>query len=65
MSGEHYGKNTTQVSKFCNTCNRVTMHKVSGKKLGHCTEHGPTGLSKYQEKLRKALEEKRQQPDLF
>jgi len=35
---EHYTRNTTGVLKFCNTCNRMTMHKVSGKKVGLCTE---------------------------
>ncbi|MFZ4856158.1 MAG: hypothetical protein ACOYL3_07150 [Desulfuromonadaceae bacterium] len=35
---EHYTRNTTGVLKFCNRCNRMTMHKVSGKKLGLCTE---------------------------
>ena len=36
---EHYTKNTTGVLKFCPTCNKNTVHKVSGKKIGLCTEN--------------------------
>ncbi len=34
---EHYSRNTTAVLKYCPTCNRNTMHKVSGKRIGLCT----------------------------
>ncbi|HWQ03121.1 MAG TPA: hypothetical protein VNL38_01450 [Candidatus Nitrosotenuis sp.] len=33
---EHYTSNTEAVSKFCNTCGRVTQHAVSGHRLGRC-----------------------------
>ena len=35
---EHYSRSTTGVLKFCNRCNKMTMHKVSGKRVGLCTE---------------------------
>jgi hypothetical protein len=35
---EHYTKNTVAVMHFCNRCGRLTMHKVSGKRLGLCME---------------------------
>lgn len=35
---EHYTRNTTGVGRFCNRCGRMTMHKVSGKRIGLCTE---------------------------
>jgi len=55
----HYQKNVCGDLKWCNTCNRRTMHKVSGGKIGHCEEHAPTGMSKKQE----AAEKKRQRED--
>jgi hypothetical protein len=36
---EHYTKDTTGVMRFCNTCNRMTLHTVFGKRLGHCVEN--------------------------
>jgi len=37
----HQTKNTVAVTRFCNTCKRTTLHSVSGKRIGHCTEHQP------------------------
>lgn len=34
----HYPKNTTEVSYWCNTCNRLTMHQVYNGRLGACVE---------------------------
>jgi len=34
---EHYTRNTTGVMKYCPTCGKNTMHKVSGKRIGLCT----------------------------
>jgi hypothetical protein len=47
---EHYSKNTTGILKHCPTCNRKTMHKVSGKRVGTCTEPHVTGQSEKQKK---------------
>jgi hypothetical protein len=38
VMAEHYTRNTTGVLKFCNRCGKMTLHKVSGKKIGLCTE---------------------------
>jgi len=35
---EHYTSNTTAVLRYCNTCNRKTMHRVYNKRLGACME---------------------------
>lgn len=35
---EHYTRNTTGVFRFCNRCGRLTMHKVSNRRIGLCTE---------------------------
>lgn len=29
MSGEHYSRQTTAILKYCPTCGKNTMHKVS------------------------------------
>ena len=34
----HFTKNTESVSRFCNTCRRVTMWSVSDGRLGRCQE---------------------------
>jgi len=40
---EHYKYNVTGVSKFCKTCNKRTIHRVSVGRVGGCTEqhHAP------------------------
>jgi len=35
---EHYTKNTLSVSRFCKTCNRMTMFRVDNGRLGPCLE---------------------------
>lgn len=43
---EHYTRNTTGVLKFCNRCGKMTMHKVTNKRIGLCTEnHYTSGLT--------------------
>lgn len=37
----HYPKNTLEVSYYCNTCRKTTMHQVSNGSLGPCKEHAP------------------------
>jgi ribosomal protein L44E len=59
---EHYPKNVTAVSKWCPTCKRLTMHRVDYKRVGACTEHAPTGLSKDQEKRKSAREQAEKEP---
>jgi hypothetical protein len=62
---EHYTKNTLGTLKWCNTCRKQTMHAVSGKRVGRCTEHGPTGKSKKQEQAEKKREAENLNPKLF
>jgi len=62
---QHYQRNTVRVTKYCPTCKRMTMHRVDDRRVGVCTEHCATGMSKAQEKraAQKAYEE--QNPRLF
>lgn len=61
---QHYQRNVTGVSKFCDTCGKLTLHRVDDRRVGSCLEHAPTGLSKAQEKRQKEKEEAEQQPAL-
>ncbi|HAS53866.1 MAG TPA: hypothetical protein DCS42_06905 [Nitrospiraceae bacterium] len=61
---QHYTRNTKQVSVYCSTCRRNTIHRVDDQRLGPCTEHQPSGLSKEQEKRHRAKEEAEQNPTL-
>jgi hypothetical protein len=62
---EHYPKNTVGVTKFCPTCNRMTIHRVDNKRVGICIEEHVKGMSKAQEKrqIKKVRDE--QNPTLF
>ena len=62
---EHYPKNVISVSAWCDTCRRLTQHRVDHKRLGSCTEHAAEGLSRKQEKTRQEQEETESQPGLF
>ena len=62
---EHHTKNTTGTMAFCKTCNRVTLHRVSDRRLGPCTEVHVTGLSKVQQKRKEEREAAEEQPELF
>ena len=62
---EHYQRNVVSVSKFCPTCNRVTMHQVNDRRIGTCLEPHVFGLSKKQEKAAKEKSEAERQPGLF
>jgi hypothetical protein len=33
---QHFTKNTVRVLWFCETCNKKTMHRVDGGRLGPC-----------------------------
>jgi hypothetical protein len=61
----HYTKDTTEAYEFCNTCNRLTLHAVSGGRRGHCKEHGPKGLTKAQQKRKKKREKEEREQRLF
>lgn len=61
----HETKNTTGILAWCNTCGRRTMHRVTDRRKGHCTEHAPAGLSKAQEKRRREQEKKERELKLF
>lgn len=59
---EHYTRNTSGVLKFCNTCGKMTMHKVSNKRIGLCQEPHAVGMSQKQKKQASKPEE---EPSLF
>jgi len=50
---QHYQRNVCGVSKWCPTCGKMTMHKVSDRRVGCCTEPHAVGMSKAQEKREK------------
>jgi ribosomal protein L44E len=33
---QHFQKNTVRISKFCETCNKMTMHRVDHGRIGPC-----------------------------
>jgi hypothetical protein len=47
---QHYTKNTVRTLLFCNVCNRKTMHRVDGGRVGCCMELHVSGLNKAQGK---------------
>ena len=58
MSPQHYQRNVTAVMKFCPTCNRETMHRVSDRRVGSCLNIHAEGMSKKQEaQLRKEMKQ--------
>ncbi len=66
----HYQKWVTEVGEWCKTCNRVTVHTVSGGRLGRCKEHSfagvnGTGLTREQFKRREQRERERKKLPLF
>jgi ribosomal protein L44E len=65
MSTEHYTKNTVAIRKYCPTCNRMTMHSVSGKRVGHCLEHEAQSMTKKQKKRLREQEDAENQQNLF
>ena len=53
---EHYTRSTESVTKFCNTCGRITEHSVSDGRVGRCKEHHAPELTKKQQENRERLE---------
>jgi hypothetical protein len=41
---QHYTRNTVEASAWCRKCNKNTMHRIDGVKLGPCLAclHKPT-----------------------
>jgi hypothetical protein len=62
---EHYTKDTTEAEKWCNTCNRRTIHRVSDGRIGACTEHAAQYETKAQKKRREQREKEAREPKLF
>ena len=62
---EHYTRNTESVLKWCNTCNRLTVHPTSGGRVGRCSEHEPPRETKAQQKAREKREAENANPKLF
>jgi hypothetical protein len=61
----HETKNTTGILLWCNICRKQTVHAVSGKRRGACTEHENSGMSKKQEAAAKKREAELLNPKLF
>ena len=52
MRGQHYTRNTVAISKYCPTCNRMTMHRVDDRRAGCCLETHIKGIDRKQEKVK-------------
>ena len=65
MKGQHYQRNVSAVSKWCNHCGKMTMHQVNDGRVGTCLEPHVTGMSKAQERVAIKQTEKGRQPGLF
>ena len=65
----HYRKDVTEAWEWCRTCNRLTLHFVSGGRRGRCKEHEPRGLvngmTKAQQRKKEEQERERREPKLF
>lgn len=62
---EHYPRSTESILKHCNTCGRLTVHPVSGGRVGRCSEHQAVGPSKKQQAAQKKREDEEKNPKLF
>lgn len=62
---EHYTRNTESILKWCNRCDRLTVHAVSDGRVGRCTEHGPVGESKKQTAEREKREREAANPRML
>jgi ribosomal protein L44E len=52
----HETRNTTAVSAWCPTCQKITMHQVSDRRRGTCLESHVAGMTKAQERRKKQQE---------
>lgn len=62
---EHYTTNTESVLRWCNQCNRLTRHSVSGKRVGRCMEHQAAGASQRQQREAERRTREAANPRLF
>jgi len=62
---EHYTEATESDTKWCNTCQRLTQHRVSGKRLGRCMEHEAPMETHKQKRAREKRERETKSPKLF
>ena len=65
MSPEHYTQNTEGAPRWCNVCARITVHAVSGGRIGRCTEHESPEFTEAQKKRRATQKREKQNPGLF
>ena len=66
---QHYPRNVKRLLVWCETCRKLTFHRVDDRRLGPCMEDHAAGLSKKQlsaqEKRNRDLESEKQQPRLL
>lgn len=62
---EHYTEATESILKWCNHCQRQTVHTVSGGRVGRCTEHDSPKFSKAQLAARARQAREAANPRLF
>lgn len=62
---QHYQRNVTAISRFCPTCNRMTMHRVDDRRVGSCVEVHVTGMTKSQLKRAAAKDKEEASGRLF
>jgi hypothetical protein len=62
---EHYSRDTSAVLAYCSVCNRRTLRRVDDRRIGSCTEHEASKMTKAQEKRREKTEQEKEQPELF
>lgn len=55
---QHYQRNVTAITKWCETCGKMTRHRVSDRRVGSCLNTHSEGMSKKQEaQLRKEIKQ--------
>jgi hypothetical protein len=62
---EHYTRNTLGAPRWCNKCGRFTVHSVSDRRIGRCTEHESQPFTKAQLKKKERNEREAKNPGLF
>lgn len=62
---EHYRRSVTEVSRWCDTCRRITTWSVSAGRLGYCTEHKAQEETKAQRQRREKAAAEARNPKLF
>lgn len=62
---QHYQRNVAGITKYCPTCNRLTLHRIDDRRVGPCTEQHATGMSRAQIKRAVQKDHDEQNPNLF